>query len=109
MLPYEGERNVMIEKMKTDKAKEIYKIRGQTVEPVFGDIKENKGLSAFLTRGIEGVRAEFNIICAARNLKRIWAYLLNNEIRNAFSQINSCLRYLIEYFFYRSPLQTEFI
>src|SRR3989338_1753359 len=54
MLPYEGERNAMIEKMKTDKAKEIYKIRGQTVEPVFGDIKENKGLSAFLTRGIEG-------------------------------------------------------
>jgi len=72
IFPYEAERNGMIAKMKTPQAKDIYRIRGQTVEPVIGDIKENKGLRAFLTRGIESVRSEFNIICAARNIKRIW-------------------------------------
>jgi len=74
IFPYEAERNAMIDKMKTSQAKAIYRIRGQTVEPVLGDIKENKGLRAFLTRGIESVRSEFNIVCAARNLKRIWSH-----------------------------------
>jgi hypothetical protein len=41
----------MREKMKTPRAKEIYALRSRTVEPVFGDIKENKGLTSFLTRG----------------------------------------------------------
>jgi hypothetical protein len=41
----------MREKMKTPRAKEIYALRSRTVEPVFGDIKENKGLTSFLTEG----------------------------------------------------------
>ena len=101
MLPYEGERNAMIEKMKTDKAKEIYKIRGQTVEPVFGDIKENKGLSTFLTRGIEGVRSEFNIICAARNIKSIWVHLREKSraVRNSFQRLLKKSQCFIRYHF----------
>jgi transposase len=49
--PYEAQRNTMREKMKTPRAKEIYALRSRTVEPVLGDIKENKGLTSFLTRG----------------------------------------------------------
>jgi transposase len=75
MFPHEVERNAMGVKMKTQKAIEIYKLRQQIVEPVIGDIKENKGVRAFITRGIKTVKAEFNIICAAINLKRIWIYL----------------------------------
>ncbi len=75
MFPYEGERNAMIAKMKTPRAIETYRLRQQIVEPVIGDVKENKGLRVFLTRGIRTVRTEFNIICAATNLKRIWASL----------------------------------
>jgi len=35
----------------------------------------NKGLRGFITRGIKAVKIEFNIICAAMNLKRIWIKL----------------------------------
>ena len=73
--PYERERNAMNEKMNTEKGKEIYKLRAITVEPVFGDIKENKGMLAFLTRGIETVKTEFSLVCTASNLKKIWIEL----------------------------------
>ncbi|BCB96343.1 IS1182 family transposase ISMac20 [Dissulfurispira thermophila] len=75
MFPYEAERNAMAAKMKTPQAKGMYRLRQQIVEPVIGDIKENKGLRGFLTRGIRAVRAEFNIVCAAVNIKRIWLAL----------------------------------
>ena len=69
---YEEERNAMVAKMKTREAKEIFRLRAQTVEPTIGDIKENKGVRSFLTRGITAVRSEFNLVCTAVNLKRIW-------------------------------------
>lgn len=77
--PYERERFAMIEKMAAEPAKEIYKLRRQTVERAFGDIKENKGIRSFLTRGLETVRTEFNIVCAAMNITMIWAHLKRNS------------------------------
>src|SRR4030042_1054709 len=74
-LPYEVQRNIMREKMKTPEAKETYALRSCTVEPVFGDIKENKGLRSFLTRGLEKVKVEFNLVCIVRNLKRTQEHL----------------------------------
>ncbi len=75
MFPHEGEVNAMRAKMKTAHAREIYKLRQQLVEPVIGDIKENKGIRGFVTRGFKAVKAEFNIICSAMNIKKIWIYL----------------------------------
>jgi transposase len=69
--PYKAQLNTMREKMKMPEAKEIYALRSCTVEPVFGDIKENKGLRSFLTRGLDRVKVEFNLVCIARNLKKI--------------------------------------
>lgn len=77
--PYEEARNAMGAKMKTPQAKQTYKLRQQIVEPVIGDIKENKGVRAFLTRGIRTVKTEFNIICAAINVKRIWLSLQKKD------------------------------
>ena len=84
--PYEMERNAMNEKMNTEKGKEIYKLRALTVEPVFGDIKENKGMRAFLTRSLTMVKTEFNLVCTAVNLKKIWIELQkkNNKNRDTF-------------------------
>ena len=75
MFPYVSQRNAMMAKMRTAEAQEIYKLRRQTVEPVFGDIKANKGVTEFLTRGLKSVRTEFNLACIARNIKRIWSQL----------------------------------
>ncbi len=77
--PEDVELNAMREKMKTVEAKERYRIRKQSVEAVIGDIKENKGVRSFLTRGLEGVKSEFNLICAACNIRRIWGLLLKSK------------------------------
>lgn len=82
--PYEAQRNTMREKMKTPRAKEIYALRSRTVEPVFGDIKENKGLRSFLTRGLERVKTEFNLACIATNLKKIEEFLEENDRKAPF-------------------------
>ena len=79
MSPCEVERNAMVVKMKTPQAQAAYKLRQQIVEPAIGDIKENQGLRAFLARGIQGAKTEFNLACAARNLKKIWLYLQKKE------------------------------
>ena len=80
---FEDERNAMVAKMKTPQARETYRWRRLTVEPTIGDIKENKAVRSFLTRGINAVRAEFNLVCTGVNLKRIWlgAKLKNKQIR----------------------------
>jgi transposase len=95
---FEDERNSMVAKMKTSQAKEIYRLRARTVEPTIGDIKENKGVRSFLTRGITTVRSEFNLVCTGVNLKRIWlaAKLKNKPIRTietAFASALSPLAY----------------
>ncbi len=47
-----------------------YKLRKEIVEPVFGDIKENKGVTGFLTRGLRMVKTEMNLISIANNIYR---------------------------------------
>lgn len=76
---FEKARRVMAEKMQTQKAKEIYKERKQVVEPVIGQYKENLGFRDFLTRRLKTVKNEFNLVCAAYNLKKIWIILQNRK------------------------------
>jgi transposase len=72
MFPGEEAREAMRAKMKTAGAEAIYKLRQQIVEPVIGDIKENKGFRSFMTRGIRGAKTEWNLICAGVNIQKIW-------------------------------------
>ncbi|MBU4352720.1 MAG: IS1182 family transposase [Nanoarchaeota archaeon] len=83
-IPFEKERIEMAEKMQTQKAKEIYKERKQVVEPVIGHYKENLGFRDFLTRKLKTVKNEFNLVCTAHNLKKIWIIIQkkNNKINN---------------------------
>ena len=50
-----------------------YRLRGQTVEPVFGQIKEVRGFRRFLLRGKQKVAAEWSLICTAHNLLKLQA------------------------------------
>lgn len=68
---YFKERLRMKEKMNTLEAKKIYNLRKITVEPVYGNIKQNLGLREFLLRGIQGAKTEMNLISIAHNLKKI--------------------------------------
>ena len=50
-----------------------YRLRKQTVEPVFGQIKEAMGFRRFLLRGLEKVRHEWSLVCTAHNLRKLAA------------------------------------
>jgi transposase len=59
---------------------EEYKKRMHTVEPVFGNIKFNMGYSYFLVRGEKKVKGEFNLMCIAHNIKKIFNYCKDKVI-----------------------------
>jgi len=62
----------MKHKLKSKEGKEIYKKRKQTVEPVFGIIKEVLGFRRFSLRGEYKTDNEWSLVCAAYNLKRFY-------------------------------------
>jgi transposase len=62
----------MHHKMRTREGAETYAKRQQTVEPAFGDIKENKGFRRFSSRGKDAVEAEWLLMCAAKNLLKLF-------------------------------------
>jgi hypothetical protein len=62
---------VMKHRLKTKEGKAKYKLRQQTVEPVFGIIKSVLGFRQFLLRGLEKVGLEWQWVCLAYNLKRL--------------------------------------
>jgi len=49
----------------------IYRRRQQKVELVFGHLKHNLGVTTFLLRGLEGVRAETSVLALCFNLRRM--------------------------------------
>jgi hypothetical protein len=62
---------VMRHRMRTGAGKALYKLRQQTVEPVFGIIKSVLGFRQFHLRGREKVSLEWTLVCLAYNLKRL--------------------------------------
>ena len=61
----------MDETMATDEAKRLYRLRKQSVEPVFGIIKQALGFRQFLLRGLKKVELEWLLVTCAYNLKRL--------------------------------------
>lgn len=47
------------------------RLRKQFVEPVFGQIKQAMGFRRFRLRGIDKVKAEWALVCAARNFIKL--------------------------------------
>ena len=64
-------RNRMRDRLFTPEGKALYKLRKQTVEPVFGQIKAARGLRQFLCRGLEAVQTEWSLACTAHNLLKL--------------------------------------
>lgn len=61
----------MRDKLQTDVGKGIYKLRSQTVETVFGIIKEVIGFRSFQLRGLKKIQGEWELVCVAYNCKRL--------------------------------------
>ena len=62
----------MAHRLKTREGRDLYALRKQTPEPVFGIIKSIMGFRQFLLRGIEKVRGEWSLVTMAWNMKRLF-------------------------------------
>jgi len=69
---YFRERLRMRDKMEKPESKKVYGTRKITVEPVYGNLKQNFGFREFLLRGMKSAKIELNMACIAHNLQKIW-------------------------------------
>jgi transposase len=69
---YEWMRRVLA----TELGKRLYRKRSQTVEPMFGHTKHNRGMSRFQRRGRSAARTEWRLITATHNLMKLHSHTL---------------------------------
>ena len=65
-------RERMARKLRTLRGRATYSKRKQIVEPVFGQMKECRGLRRFLMRGLEKVSGEWDLMCLTHNLLKVF-------------------------------------
>ena len=65
-------RDLMERKLLTKHGRALYKLRGQTIEPTFGQIKDGRGCDGFMRRGVKAADSEWALICATHNLLKLW-------------------------------------
>ena len=61
----------MATKLDSEEGRALYRLRRQTVEPVFGVIKAVLGFTGFSLRGLDKVAGEWNLVALAYNCKRL--------------------------------------
>ncbi len=61
----------MAAKLESEESRALYRLRQQTVEPVFGVIKAVLGFRHFSMRGLDKVAGEWNLVALAYNCKRL--------------------------------------
>lgn len=61
-----------IRRLRTKRGKARYALRKQSVEPVFGQLKEERGFRRMSMRGIEKARGEFGFACAVHNFLKVF-------------------------------------
>ncbi len=70
--PRQGPRcKAMRAKLRQGGWRSRYRLRKQTVEPVFGQVKEARGFRSFLLRGLEKVSGEWSLLGTAHNLLKL--------------------------------------
>ena len=69
-----GPRERMRRKLQTKRGRRRYALRMETVEPVFGQIKQGRGFRQFLLRGLEKVQGEWSLICTGHNLLKLFRF-----------------------------------
>ncbi len=67
-------RDRMRRKLRTKRGRQRYALRMETVEPVFGQIKQGRGFRQFLLRSLEKVNREWQLICTGHNLLKLFRF-----------------------------------
>jgi len=83
----DSKNRAMEAKMDSSAGAQAMQIRKQTVEPVFGVLKERLGFRRFSLRGSVKVNGEFNLLCLAYNLKKLAKFLNGHGLESAASLV----------------------
>ena len=59
-------------KLATKRGRRLYAQRRWMMEPVFGDVKENRGIRRFMRRGLAACTSEWKLIAATHNLRKLY-------------------------------------
>jgi transposase len=70
----DGLRAAMTARLASADGKALYALRRQTIEPVFGQIKDIRGARRFLRRGLAACEAEWKLLCGTHNLLKLWRH-----------------------------------
>jgi transposase len=62
----------MIAKLDSPPGRKIYKKRAATIEPVFAQVKHNRGIRTISRRGLAAADSEWKLICATHNLLKVY-------------------------------------
>jgi transposase len=65
----------MRRKLQSPAGRKVYQRRQALVEPVFGVLKQQRGMRQFRTRGLAKVGCEFTLACLAYNLTRLYTMI----------------------------------
>jgi transposase len=65
-------RERMERKLLTKRGRALYKLRGRTIEPTFGQIKTGRGMDGFSRRGVKATDSEWSLMCTTHNLLKLW-------------------------------------
>lgn len=83
-------REKMRERLNTNEGYLHYARRSQTVEPAFGNIKQNRGVRQFYYRGLDKVQAQWRLMCAGINLSKIITYLQGKDWHESLNKAFMC-------------------
>ncbi len=70
----------MARKLRTKKGKAAYSRRKVIVEPVFGQMKTTQGAGRLLLRGRDHARAEWRLLAACHNLRKLFSYNIAAQV-----------------------------
>lgn len=62
----------MEHRLRTEEGAAAYGQRSCTVEPVFGQAKENRGVRRFMRRGLAAAESEWALVCATGNILKLY-------------------------------------
>ncbi len=65
-------RERMERRLLTQRGWRVYRLRGITVEPVLGQVKEGQGCRRFMRRGLHAAQSEWSLIGTTHNLLKLW-------------------------------------
>ena len=70
----DGPYDAMRDKLSSEEGRKLYAKRKITIEPVYGQIKYNRGITEFMRRGRAAVQSEWRLVAATHNLLKLHSH-----------------------------------